>query len=423
MLRSSCRSLALIVGLSLVAAQADADIAFQSAPELSYPEQSEPGLLPELPTAPEPSAEGRFLDDPSEPGDVILAQREEPAIGVSPYDQPSPLTNPQTNAPLYGGQPLYTPSSGQNSLLPIGTFGTFGPAVGFGGAYPGVSLSKRWLISVAQTTDYVTNLALPFTITPNNATVRQNDAQFQTNVFAQYLLAADEKQSLSTYFNYYQSLHPSAQQIDLWAYTAGARYARILTDRVTGLLDYNYTYYILNHQSLVSTNRVGPSLLVRGKCNSLWQMSYYYSDNNFRLDPNQTSTGHLAQIQRIKYLQNPGSYVFGGYAYGRNSAVLNSWSYDLNYAFGGYATLFGCCKRNQLFLFGSYGSYNFQGPDVIQTTTIRHDNIYTLQARVSRNITPHLSIFFNYLYYNSQSNVDRQTFQSNLYSFGAVTVF
>jgi hypothetical protein len=51
---------------------------------------------------------------------------------------------------------------------------------------------------------------------------------------------------------------------------------------------------------------------------------------------------------------------------------------------------------------------------------VRTDNIWTLTGRVSRQVSNHLSVFSQYTYFNSQSNVDRQNYDSHVFSTGAV---
>ncbi len=413
-LRSSAALLLGLVPAAWASADVVTDVTVESAAPLVDADafdwtESNPLLTPpELPHL--TPVEG--LDDPS----VIPAQREELITGSTPVEEVTRARVQQQQQAALVGQAYGLPAG-------YGAF-TLVPGYGFG-AYQPFYTTNRWFTSVAQTVDYVTNLALPFSITPNTtgfSIPRRDDYQYQTNVYTQYRLYSDQKQSLTTAFNYYQSLHPSDKQIDLWSYASIWRYTRVLSDRVIGFWDYAYTYYLLNHQSLLSQNRTGPGLFIHANPCVDWQVNYIYADNNLRLDPNQSSTYNAIQTQRYRYLSKRSDYLLLGYIYGRNDAALSSWSYNQQSGFAGARWLWGCCNRNEAFLLTSYGNFAFMGDagPQGQPNVHRTDNIWTLTARVARPVTNHLSVFAQYTYFNSQSNVFVQNFDSHIYSIGGI---
>jgi hypothetical protein len=145
-----------------------------------------------------------------------------------------------------------------------------------------------------------------------------------------------------------------------------------------------------------------------------------YANNGYYLFPAQDSDTTVAQLQRYKYFgRNLTQYWFGGYAYGYNNAVFNGFSYNLHNLFLGYGKNFGSNLRNQFLTYGSYGYYGFKGPDPIAGFP-RQDSIYTLTTRLSRTLGPHSTVFAQYTYFNSDSNVDRQNFDSHLVSVGGL---
>jgi len=358
-------------------------------------------------------------EQPFEDPEVTLVQREEPVSGDTPEETVlrNRVQQAQQSYSGYGAQYSYRQpyAYGPNSLLP----GYFG--YGYGGVGTLGNTGKRLYVSVAQTADYVTNLALPLFVTPNNVLFQQrDDYQFQTNVFAQYRIFGNEKHSLTTAFNYYQSLHPEVQQLDLFAYSSLTQYTRAITNRLTAFVNFNYTYYLLDHNSFLSRNAVGSGLAWQGRCRTSWIGSFNVGQNLFRQDPTQSATTEFVQLQRVKYF-GQANYWFGGYAYGNNNAQLNGWSYNLHSIFLGGGLRFGECKRNELFMLGSYGTYGFRGPDPLTVpATVRQDDVWTYTSRLSRSLSPHATVFAQYAWFNSNSNIARQNFGSNLYSVGAV---
>jgi hypothetical protein len=357
-----------------------------------------------------------FEDDP----EILLVQREEPVTGETEEERTlrsrATRGQPGTAAAPYSFRQPY--SYGPNSLLP-GVYGLYG---GYGTS---PTTGKRWYVSIAQTADYVTNLALPLVVTPNNALFPlEDDYQFQTNVYAQYRIFGNERHSLTTAFNYYQSLHPDVQELDLWAYSWLAQYNRALTDNITAFVNYAYSYYLLDHDPFLNRSAGGAGLAVRTRCRTTWIGSFNLGDNEFRQDATQNAITNFWQIQRVQYFgRNANNYVLAGYAYGDNDADLAGWAYDLHSLFLGGGIRFGCCQRNELFLLGTYGNYQYRGPDPISPPTVREDDVWNFAARLSRSVTTRATVFAQYAYFNSNSNLARQDFDSSLYSVGAVVGF
>ncbi|MCE9605150.1 MAG: hypothetical protein K8U03_09650 [Planctomycetia bacterium] len=355
-----------------------------------------------------------------EPSPFQLVQREEPFAGTTPEEQvlrqrvrqaEQQQGSAYTPRAYSYNQPGYT---GSNSLLP--GYGGYS----YGGFSTGYNSRKRLNVSVSQTADYVTNLSLPLALTPFNVPVRKNDAQFQSNVFAQYRVYSDDVQSITTGFNFYQSLHSSVEQLDLTAYTSLTQYTRKLTDRLTAYSYYNYTYYLLDHDKFLSANNYGGGFAFQKNRCVNWIFNMNLANNGYYIAPAQDSDTTVAQLQRYKYFgRDLTQYWFGGYAYGYNNAVYNGFSYSLHNFFLGAGKSFGCNLRNQALVYGSYGYYGFKGPD-FQTGTIRQDSIYTLTTRLARNIGPHSTLFAQYTFFSSDSNVARQNFDSHLVSVGGL---
>ncbi|MGC3967747.1 MAG: hypothetical protein QM775_10355 [Pirellulales bacterium] len=348
-----------------------------------------------------------------------LVQREEPYGGTTPEEQMlrQRVAGTVGQGP-YGqeGYSTYQPSySAGNSLLP--GYGGYG----FGGFNGVFNTRKRWYFSLSQTADYVTNLALPLSLTPLNAPVRRNDAQFQTNVFAQYRIWGDQDQSLTTAFNFYQSLHPRVEQLDLTGYTSLTQYTARLTDRLLAYSYVSFTHYVLDHNPFLNQGNVGGGIAFQRNQYVNWVFNNSFSKNDYRIDPTQDSRTSVFQLQRYRYFGDLTQYWFGGYAYGYNDADNAAWSYDLHNVFLGLGKNFGSQNRNQALVYGTYGLYDFQGVDLFQVPpTVRQDNIYTLTTRLSRTIGPHAMIFAQYTYFSSDSNVDRQNFESHLISLGGL---
>lgn len=375
----------------------------ESAPPYFSEEGVNRHLTPERP----------FFDDP----EVRLVQREEPVMGTTPEEQVLRDRVQESQADSFGDDYNYRQpyAYGPNSLLP-GYYGAFG-------GYPiGVNTGKRWFFSVAQTADYVTNLALPLFVTPSNVVATlQDDYQFQTNAYAQYRIFGNQKHSLTTGFNYYQSLHPKVEQLDLFAFSSLTQYARVINDRLTAFANYTYSYYFLDNDSLLSRNGFGSGFTLRTRPRTYWTVASTLGDNYYFLDPSQTSTSYFIQLQRLQYIACSNWYWLASYAYGHNDARFNAWSYNVHSVSLGTGVNFGRCLKNNLTFVGNYGTYDFLGVNTpLGDTEAREDDIWSMTTRWSRALGPHSTIFAQWTYFNSNSNIARQNFVSDLYSIGGM---
>lgn len=354
------------------------------------------------------------LASPADKPAVVRVQRQEP-LGDVVSPEEFVLQRPSSRRgfrPYFATAPAQT---GSNTLMPLGA--------GLD-AYPEATYQgKEVFVSVAQSADYVTNPSLPFWLTPANAPAPVYEAQFQTNAFLQSRLYDDGLRGLSAGFNFYQNLHAAASALNLWAYTMPWRYARAVSDWAVVFWDYDYSYYSLTGLPFASRNRIGPGILFRTQSDVAWQLHYAYANTNFRLDPTQNANHSLVQVQRFQYLDGTHNYVSGGYAYSRNNAALDSWSYDGHSVFVSGRRLFGSGQRSELLMMTTYGNFAFSGLDTIQPTVRRNDHTWTLTGRVARNVNNYLTLFAQYTYYNSASSVVRQDFDSNVLSGGGALLW
>jgi hypothetical protein len=389
----------MALGLSLIAMQ---PAVAEEAANVAYDEPAGGAEVAALQTA-LTTSEVVTLDEANEPGDTPVIDPQswdaQPTAGVGSCDcQSGACQSCQSGCCPHCGRPRCRHGHG----------GINDP-------------NKRWAVTASQTADYVTNLALPFALTPNNAAVLRNDAQFQTLANVQYRLLGDLKNNLSTSYNYYQSVHPVIRQLDLASHTVVSRYTRTWTEKSKGAIEHEYSFFYLQGASFVSRNRVGARWLTSPSTRGDWQFSYDLSRNEFRIDPSLTSWANSAKLEYIYYLgNNRNNFLTSGYAFGRNDANLSSWSYNVNNIFMSGRWLYGPQNRNELILLGSYGNYQFDGNDVIQTTTRRHDDIYTISGKLGRKLNNHWQTFGQYTYYNANSNVIRQNYYSSLFSIGVL---
>lgn len=279
--------------------------------------------------------------------------------------------------------------------------------------------NKPWSVTFTQTVDFVTNLALPFQLTPANASVFRDDFQFQTNAGAYYQRQLGPDSSFRSGYSYYQNLHPSVNELDLYSHTALAQYSRRLSDRLIATLDYNYAYYFLESASFVSQNRAGITTLY--SMNDCWdiKLRYEYLQSDFRIAPALDANAHTGQVELIRYLDaSRKAYLTGGYAFNRWDAANDGFSYDLNSVFLAGNWLFGPCNQNELQVLAVYYDLDFDDFDPIETTVIRHDRIWNMTARLTRHVTDRLDVFAQYILFDDDSNVVRQDYLSNAVSVG-----
>lgn len=320
--------------------------------------------------------------------------------------------------------------------------------------------ASPWSVSLAQTSDYGTSLALPIGLTPANTLlapignpgaagilnlpvatnlgllgnlglanvpptnnvmgVFEDDFQFQSTAGFAYKKAIDEYQTLTIGYTYYQNLHPDVKQLDLASHTPTANYAVKLTDRVTTALYANYAYYFLSGSSFLSQNRVGS--LTTFDANERWSYNVgaNYANVNFRQGASfLNSDNYAGTFEANRFLDAAkNNYIRLGYGAGYSDAQNNGFSYRVNNLYTVTRFLYGSGLRNEVRVSGGYGFYDFVGIDPIQQNVRRNDNIYTAGLFYGRKLSDHVQLFAQYTYLNSNSNVTRQLYNSDLFSLG-----
>ncbi len=271
-----------------------------------------------------------------------------------------------------------------------------------------------WSIQFTQTAEYVTNLALPFTLTPDFASVLQDDFQFQTLAGVKYTERIDDDQAVAFSYVFHQTLHPVVDELDLMQHAVIAEYSRRLNDDNIVSFNYNYSYYFLQGQSYVSQNNFGIALLhsLNPCCDVKVGVDYLKAD--FRIDPLIDSDNVVPRLELIRYLNAKRTdYISLGTGYIRSNALLDGYSYDAASVFLSGRWRLGPCDRQELQLLGQYSYYGFLGPDPVQVGVFREDHIIQLSARLTHYFSDNASIFAHYSYFNDDSNVVRQNFDSH----------
>jgi hypothetical protein len=304
-----------------------------------------------------------------------------------------------------------------------------------------------WNFNFSQTVDYGTNLALPISLTPLNTPVGplsdpsisgivdsigllnpldplvarfRDDWQFQTNAGAVRNWNLSDDSSFSAGYDFYQSLHPRVEELDLMSHSALANYSRRVSDDTIVGVDYQYVYYFLDGSSFVSQNTVTPTLQTRWNDRVDLKGTVSYGNANFRQTDFLNSDNYAATAEMYYYTDAARSnYLTMGGGYGYSNAFDDSFSYHVPNVFVGAAWWFGDSRRNQFEIIASYYDYDFQGVDPVEEIP-REDNIYSLTPIVTRTINDTLRLFASYTYYSSDSTIARQDYDSSLVSFGAL---
>lgn len=320
-----------------------------------------------------------------------------------------------------------------------------------------------WSFTFTQTVDYGTNLALPLSLTPANTIVApvtnvlnrnildanmanalgigdellggiatpnvgvvpifEDDFQFQTTAGLTNRREVGENGTFTLGYTYYQSLHPQFDEIDLNSHVGTAQYAHRLTDRLVSTVDYSYSYYFLSDSTFVTQNRGGTGLLFRQNERWDWQIRGDYADANFRRARFLNSDNYSARAEAIRYLRGGrDDYLTFGYATGYSDAEFRGFSYQVNNVFVGGRWLFGADLRNIYTTTLSYGSYDFLGTDPIDVGVERRDDLFTYNSTVARQLSDAWTVFASYTYLDSDSNVLRQMYSSDLISLGVTFV-
>ena len=318
---------------------------------------------------------------------------------------------------------------------------------------------KPWQFNFSQTAGYGTNLALPISLTPANTLITspavpggptlltlpvvgnlglldnlglapgpianqpttpffKDDFRFQTDMGLQNTQQLSNGALWTNGYSFYQTLHPSVEQLNLQAHTLKSAYSQQVSDRVVATADYYYSYYYLNGDSFVSQNQLGGALLFRANDQWDYQVRAQYLNANFRPAPFLNSDTYLTKLEAIRYLGNTRTnYLNGGYSFAFSDAASRAFTYQVNGIYIGGRWLYGDELRNEFKITFTYGSYDFYGLDPIDNV-FRQDNIYILQTYLGRRLNDNWTLFGNYTYYNSVSNVVRQDYDSSLVSIG-----
>ena len=278
---------------------------------------------------------------------------------------------------------------------------------------------EAWQVTFTQTADYVTNLALPFALTPNNPSTFRDDFQFQTGAGVRYGWEQAPLDGFNVGYNFYQSLHAEVQEVDLLAHLVQAEYHWQHSERCRAALTYNYGYWFVDGASFVSQNRGGFNFLFQRNTFWDWKLGYEYADGNYRRDAALDSDGHHVRLEFVRYLdENRANHFTAGYLYNQSSARVDAYSYHGHGGFCNLHWLIGGSPADQLDLMASYSAYDFEDFDLVEPALARRDRIGSLTARLTRKISADANLFAQYRYYNSDSNVARQNYQSDLVSVG-----
>lgn len=284
---------------------------------------------------------------------------------------------------------------------------------------------KPWSFTFTQTVDYVTNLALPITLTPANTVFSpfQDDMQFQTTARLQRTWRRDDETFAAAY-GFYQSLHPEVHELDLLSNTVYLTYSRqVNSDLVIGA-DASYAYYLLDGVSFVSQNQAGVS--AQRRVNDRWdakaQLDYAYL--NFRGSEALNSHNYSGQLETVRYVNDARTDYWGaGYGAAYSDANNEGFSYLLNNVFLTGRFALGQEEKLVFQPLASYGFYNFQAADPLQVGTVRRDELFTAGGSLSRTLSDRWSVFGSYTYLNSDSNVIRQLYHQNVISLGITGVW
>lgn len=213
-------------------------------------------------------------------------------------------------------------------------------------------------------------------------------------------------------------------ELDLMSHTPSVNYAVKLTDRITTATYYNYAYYFLSGSSFLTQNRIGS--LTTFAANERWtyNLGVNYANVNFRQGADfLNSDNYAGTIEANRFFDAAQTrYLRIGYGGGYSDALNQGFSYRVNNVYSVYRFLFGSDNKNEMRLSSGYGFYDFVGADPIQQNLKRADNIYTAGVYYGRQLSTNVQLFAQYTYLNSNSNVSRQLYNSDLFSLGITYV-
>lgn len=315
-----------------------------------------------------------------------------------------------------------------------------------------------WTGSVTQTIDYGTNLTLPIGLTPANTLISpgglggsgiiddgllgglglldnliggapvadtptfgqfRNDWMFRTTSTAQYQQQVGRDGQFSVGYTYYQNLHSRVEQLDLISHTVTAQYARRLSEDWTSAWTYNFAFYELDHDSLVSQNNIGYGLAYRPAGCWSYEVNASFNDSNFRGIDSLDAQFWSATAAATRKLNDTGtSYLTAGYQYGFWNARSSTFTYDLHSVYLTWQRALDRDGSTTLNINGSYGNYGFRGVDFIQQNLAREDDLFAVGATLARRLNDSWSIFTGYTYTDSESNVVRQDYSAHLFTSG-----
>jgi Flp pilus assembly protein TadD len=299
---------------------------------------------------------------------------------------------------------------------------------------------KRWDLSFSVSPQYDSNVViLPLGVQPPGGSTgisRKSDYRTVFTGRGEYRALQTDNWTVGTTYGFYQSFHSTLSGFDVQDHTPSV-YVQHRYGRFQSRMDYLFDYVTVGRDPFLVSHALRPVFSVREGDRWFTQLQLGYQNKDFKSDRfalNSTRDGKnwlLGVSQFYHFAENAGiarvGYIFdtdrtGGGSPSVAFAPNNSdWSYT-GHRFSTGLRMPPVYTWTPDFTFDYYRQ-NYDNPNFFSSTnplvggrTVRHDDIYIVTAGISRPMTQHLFLGFQYSYTRDMANIPLFNYERMVYS-------
>ncbi len=296
---------------------------------------------------------------------------------------------------------------------------------------------RSWELNVSLSSQYDSNVVLlPIGVQPPGGPTgisRKDDTKTLLTLRSEYRLLQKDRWTFAMGYGVLQSFHRSLHGFDVLDHTPSV-YLQHHVGKVQARVQYNFDYVEVGRSPFLFSHSVHPSLTIFESPSTFTQFEFRYQNKEFRDDRflfNSTRNGKnwLGGVTQYFMFVGTGGYLRVGYVYdtdrtggGAPSAATPGVPTGADWAYQGHRVLggvgFPTMLTIKLDLGFDYYLQEYDHPNSFSATgTIRRkDDIFRYIGTLSREITPAVSLGFQYVYTRNQSNLPVFDYTRSIYA-------
>ncbi len=296
---------------------------------------------------------------------------------------------------------------------------------------------RPWDLMLSISPQYDSNVVLlPLGVQPPggpSGISRKDDTRIVLTLRTEYRPIQRDRWIAGVSYNVYQSFHRVLNGFDVQNHTPSV-FVQHQGGKIQARVQYNFDYVDVGRSPFLLAHSILPTLTVLEGSSLFTQFEFRYQDKEFRDDRfqfNSTRNGKnwLGGVTQYVMFAGSGGYFRAGYVYdtdrtggGMPSIATPGIPSNADWAYQGHRILGGVglprtlsIKLNVDF---DYYLQLYDNPNSFSPTgTVRRrDDIYRFIGTMSREITPSVSVAFQYAYTRNQSNVSVFDYARSVYS-------